>query len=75
MSSTHKEAKEYYATNNLLTDTLRYLENELSLLNSVAESYQAASASAQQRADFLQQLDNIVLDIKNNQKKVRANVK
>ncbi|XP_037070168.1 coiled-coil domain-containing protein 93-like [Pollicipes pollicipes] len=72
VSSTHKEAKEYYATNNLLSDTLRYLEKELALLNSVAESYQAASGSAAGRTEFLQQLDSIVLNINNNKKKVLA---
>ena len=70
MSSTHKEAKEHYATNNLLTDTLRYLENELALLNSVSESYAAASGSVQGRTDFLQQLDGIVFNVRTNQNKV-----
>ena len=70
VNSTHKEAKEHYATNNLLSDTLRYLNNELALLNSVSESYAAASGSAQGRTDFLQQLDGIVLNVKTNQNKV-----
>ena len=74
VNSTHKEAKEHYATNNLLSDTLRYLEKELTLLNSVAESYTAASGSAQGRTDFLQQLDSIVLNVRSNQNKVREEV-
>ncbi|XP_043223265.1 coiled-coil domain-containing protein 93-like [Amphibalanus amphitrite] len=70
VNSTHKEAKEHYATNNLLSDTLRYLENELALLNSVSENYAAARGSAQGRADFLQQLDAIVFNVRSNQNKV-----
>jgi len=71
VSSTHKEAKEYIATNNLLSDTQRYLQNELSLLNSVAESYRAAAGPAQ-RAEFLEQLDSIVANITANRRKVET---
>lgn len=40
VSATHRSTKQFFSLYNSLEDTKRYLEKELSLLNSIVDSFQ-----------------------------------
>lgn len=52
VSAKHKETKQYYTLYNTLEDTRLYMKNELSLLNSISESYPEAVLSNSGKEEF-----------------------
>lgn len=71
MSAKHLETKQYYTLYNTLNDKKRYLEKELSLLNSICEAYNEGMLSPHGREDFIRQFETIVDGVKSAQDKVR----
>lgn len=71
MSAKHLETKQYYTLYNTLNDKKRYLEKELSLLNSICEAYNEGMLSPHGREDFIKQFETIVDGVKSAQDKVR----
>ncbi|XP_068145769.1 coiled-coil domain-containing protein 93 [Drosophila tropicalis] len=71
MSAKHLETKQYYTLYNTLNDKKRYLEKELSLLNSICEAYNEGMMSPHGREDFIRQFETIVDGVKSAQDKVR----
>lgn len=55
----HIETKKYYILYNQLDDAKIQLERELTILNSIMESFPVASESARGRDEFLMQLSQI----------------
>ncbi|XP_015834101.2 coiled-coil domain-containing protein 93 [Tribolium castaneum] len=70
VSAKHKETKQYYTLYNTLEDTKFYMKKELSLLNSVSDSYPEAVLSASGKDEFLKQFQNIVEGVKQSKEKV-----
>ncbi|KAM8857193.1 coiled-coil domain-containing protein 93 isoform 2-T2 [Synchiropus picturatus] len=64
VSATHKETKQFFTLYNTLDDKKLYLEKEVSLLNSIHDNFQQAMSSSAARAQFLQQMEQIVEGIK-----------
>ncbi|KAJ8937632.1 hypothetical protein NQ314_011772 [Rhamnusium bicolor] len=56
----HKETKQYYTLYNTLEDTRMYMQKELSLLNSISDSYPEAMQSSSSKEEFLEQFQNIL---------------
>ncbi|XP_054740279.1 coiled-coil domain-containing protein 93 isoform X1 [Anastrepha obliqua] len=71
MSAKHIETKQYYTLFNTLNDKKRYLEKELSLLNSICEAYNEGMTSAHGREEFIKQFEAIVAGVKQTEQKVR----
>ncbi|ALC42514.1 fidipidine [Drosophila busckii] len=71
MSAKHLETKQYYTLYNTLNDKKRYLEKELSLLNSICEAYNEGMLSPHGREDFIRQFESIVDGVRSAQDKVR----
>ncbi|XP_030386201.1 coiled-coil domain-containing protein 93 [Scaptodrosophila lebanonensis] len=71
MSAKHLETKQYYTLYNTLNDKKRYLEKELSLLNSICEAYNEGMLSQHGREDFIKQFEAIVDGVKSAHDKVR----
>ncbi|XP_049306900.1 coiled-coil domain-containing protein 93 isoform X2 [Bactrocera dorsalis] len=71
MSAKHIETKQYYTLFNTLNDKKRYLEKELSLLNSICEAYNEGMTSVQGREEFIKQFEAIVTGVKQTEQKVR----
>ncbi|XP_037952581.1 coiled-coil domain-containing protein 93-like isoform X1 [Teleopsis dalmanni] len=71
MSAKHLETKQYYTLFNTLNDKKRYMEKELSLLNSICEAYNEGMMTAHGREDFIKQFDTIVIGVKHTEEKVR----
>ncbi|XP_028899169.1 coiled-coil domain-containing protein 93 isoform X2 [Zeugodacus cucurbitae] len=71
MSAKHIETKQYYTLFNTLNDKKRYLEKELSLLNSICEAYNEGMSSAQGREEFVKQFEAILTGVKQTEQKVR----
>lgn len=74
VSAKHKETKQYYTLYNTLEDTRLYMKNELSLLNSISESYPEAILSNSSKEEFLRQFQNIMEGVKNSKQKVERQV-
>ncbi|XP_066246824.1 coiled-coil domain-containing protein 93 [Euwallacea similis] len=74
VAAKHKETKQYYTLYNTLEDNKRYMQKELSLLNSVAENYPTAMESSSGKEDFLKQLHDIVEGLKQNRHKIEKQV-
>ncbi|XP_025829146.1 coiled-coil domain-containing protein 93 [Agrilus planipennis] len=72
VSAKHKETKQYYTLYNTLEDTRLYIKNELSLLNSISDSYPEALVSNSAKEEFLRQLENIVAGVKQSRCKVES---
>ncbi|XP_050304813.1 coiled-coil domain-containing protein 93 isoform X2 [Anthonomus grandis grandis] len=70
VAAKHKETKQYFSLYNTLDDKRRYMQKELSLLNSVIESYPKAMLSAAGKEEFLKQFQNIVDSVKQNRTKI-----
>ncbi|XP_039956410.1 coiled-coil domain-containing protein 93 isoform X2 [Bactrocera tryoni] len=71
MSAKHIETKQYYTLFNTLNDKKRYLEKELSLLNSICEAYNEGMTSVQGREEFIKQFEAIVTGVRQTEQKVR----
>uniref|UniRef100_A0A1A9X4Z1 Coiled-coil domain-containing protein 93 n=1 Tax=Glossina brevipalpis TaxID=37001 RepID=A0A1A9X4Z1_9MUSC len=72
MSAKHLETKQYYTFYNTLNDKKRYMEKELSLLNSICEAYNEGMMSSHGREEFIKQFETIVNGVKQTESKVRA---
>lgn len=70
VAAKHKETKQFYTLYNTLSDTKRYMEKELSLLDSILENYHEALSSPSMRDQFIRQFEGIVENIKQNKIKV-----
>lgn len=71
VSAKHIETKQYYTLFNTLNDKKRYLEKELSLLNSICEAYNEGMSSVHGREEFIKQFEVIVTGVKQTEQKVR----
>ncbi|XP_018902228.2 coiled-coil domain-containing protein 93 isoform X1 [Bemisia tabaci] len=60
VAAKHLETKQFYTRYNALNDTHRYLNRELSLLNSITDNFQVAMSNSSGRDEFLESVDNIV---------------
>nr|CAI5851907.1 unnamed protein product [Callosobruchus analis] len=65
-----KETKQYYTLYNTLEDTRQYMQKELSLLNSISESYTEAVLTPSGKEEFLRQMHNIVESVRQSKLKV-----
>nr|CAH7735399.1 unnamed protein product [Callosobruchus chinensis] len=74
VAAKHKETKQYYTLYNTLEDTRQYMQKELSLLNSISESYTEAILTPIGKEDFLRQLQNIVESVRQSKLKVEHRV-
>lgn len=72
MSAKHLETKQYYTLYNTLNDKKRYMEKELSLLNSICEAYNEGMMSSHGREEFIKQFETIINGVKQTESKVRA---
>ncbi|XP_023298178.2 coiled-coil domain-containing protein 93 [Lucilia cuprina] len=72
MSSKHLETKQYYTLYNTLNDQKRYMEKELSLLNSICEAYNEGMMTTHGREEFIQQFEQIVNGVKQTEQKVKT---
>jgi len=64
VSARHRETKRHYALYNTLSDVKMYLNKELSLLTSILDAYPDADKSPEAREQFLRQLENIDVGVK-----------
>eukprot|EP01137_Pigoraptor_chileana_P036831 Opistho-2@33072 len=64
------ETKQYFTLYNTLDDTRLYLSKEVSLLNSIHDNFERAMSTAQNKDQFLHQMESIVAGIKSNLDKV-----
>ncbi|XP_075167323.1 coiled-coil domain-containing protein 93 isoform X2 [Haematobia irritans] len=71
MSAKHLETKQYYTLFNTLNDQKRYMEKELSLLNSICEAYNEGMMTQHGREEFVQQFEQIVHGVKQTEQKVK----
>lgn len=71
MSAKHLETKQYYTLFNTLNDQKRYMEKELSLLNSICEAYNEGMSTQHGREEFIQQFEQIVHGVKQTEQKVK----
>lgn len=65
----HKETKQYYSLYNTLEDTRFWMKKELSLLNSIIESYPEALISSKSKEEFLEQFQNIIENVRSSKSK------
>ncbi|XP_018569500.1 coiled-coil domain-containing protein 93 isoform X2 [Anoplophora glabripennis] len=70
VAAKHKETKQYYTLYNTLEDTRMYMQKELSLLNSISDSYPEAVRSSGGKEEFLKQFQNIVDSVRQSKFKV-----
>ncbi|CAH0547662.1 unnamed protein product [Brassicogethes aeneus] len=73
VAAKHKETKQYYTLYNTLDDTRLYMKKELSLLNSISDSYPEAMQSSSGKEEFLKQFQNIVEGV--HQSKIKSEKK
>ncbi|KAF5278083.1 hypothetical protein FQR65_LT03599 [Abscondita terminalis] len=72
VASKHQETKQYYTLYNTLEDTRTYIKKELSLLNSICDSYPEAISSSSGKDEFLKQLELIVNGVKQSKTKIET---
>ncbi|XP_017300235.1 coiled-coil domain-containing protein 93 isoform X3 [Diaphorina citri] len=70
IAAKHKETKQFYTLYNTFNDSYSYLSKELSLLNSILDSYPEAMNSQASKEQFIQQFENIVDGVRQNKYKV-----
>lgn len=70
VASKHKETKQYYTLYNTLEDTRRYMKTEISLLNSISDSYPTAMQTSAGKEEFLKQFESIIENVKSSRAKV-----
>eukprot|EP01116_Phalansterium_solitarium_P006175 TRINITY_DN1847_c0_g1_i1.p1 TRINITY_DN1847_c0_g1~~TRINITY_DN1847_c0_g1_i1.p1 ORF type:complete len:620 (-),score=223.70 TRINITY_DN1847_c0_g1_i1:534-2393(-) len=68
------ETRQYYNTYNTLDDTKSYLSKEVSILNSIHDTYKQAMAAKAGREKFVDQLNNIINTIAQNLDKMEQRV-
>ncbi|XP_061393809.1 coiled-coil domain-containing protein 93 [Musca vetustissima] len=71
MSSKYLETKQYYTLFNTLNDQKRYMEKELSLLNSICEAYNEGMSTQHGREEFIQKFEQIVQGVRQTEQKVK----
>ncbi|XP_025423981.1 coiled-coil domain-containing protein 93 isoform X1 [Sipha flava] len=64
VSARYRETKRHYALYNTLSDVQMYLNKELSLLSSILDAYPEAEKSPEAKEQFLRQLENIDISVK-----------
>ncbi|XP_026811837.1 coiled-coil domain-containing protein 93 [Rhopalosiphum maidis] len=64
VSARYRETKRHYALYNTLSDVQMYLNKELSLLSSILDAYPEAEKSPESKEQFLRQLENIDVSVK-----------
>ncbi|XP_050537401.1 coiled-coil domain-containing protein 93 [Daktulosphaira vitifoliae] len=84
VSARHRETKRHYDLYNTLSDVQMYLNKELSLLSSILDAYPEAMKSPEAKEQFLRQLENIDVSVKqtldkvenkrNNEQSVKSNL-
>ncbi|KAF5276525.1 hypothetical protein FQA39_LY06594 [Lamprigera yunnana] len=72
VAAKHKETKQYYTLYNTLEDTRTYIQKELSLLNSICDSYPEAISSNSGKEEFLKQLESIVKSVIQSKVKIES---
>ncbi|XP_068918140.1 coiled-coil domain-containing protein 93 isoform X3 [Tenebrio molitor] len=71
VSAKHRETKQYYTLYNTMEDTKVYMKKELSLLNSISDSYPEAIISSYGKEEFLKQFQNIIEGVTQSKEKVQ----
>eukprot|EP01087_Luapelamoeba_hula_P010207 TRINITY_DN2697_c0_g1_i3.p1 TRINITY_DN2697_c0_g1~~TRINITY_DN2697_c0_g1_i3.p1 ORF type:complete len:517 (+),score=151.95 TRINITY_DN2697_c0_g1_i3:429-1979(+) len=66
------ETRKYYNSYNTLTDTKKFLENEVSILNSIETNYKDAVASKENKEKLLQSIKGIIASVKSTLEKVET---
>jgi len=64
------ETRKYYTSYNTLEDTKKYLQKELSILNSIHDNYKAAMSSKSSKEQLLNSLSEIIKSVQQNLDKV-----
>jgi hypothetical protein len=72
VSAKHRETKQFYTLYNTLEDTKRYLEKEMSILNSIYDNYYDAMQTPHAKDQFMVQFEQIVEGIKQTKAKVKT---
>jgi hypothetical protein len=72
VSAKHRETKQFYTLYNTLEDTKRYLEKEMSILNSIFDNYYEAMQTPQAKDQFMVQFEQIVEGIRQTKAKVKT---
>ncbi|XP_050430116.1 coiled-coil domain-containing protein 93 [Adelges cooleyi] len=72
VSARHRETKRHYDLYNTLSDVQMYLNKELSLLSSILDAYPEAVKSPEGKEQFLRQLENIDIGVKQTLDKVES---
>uniref|UniRef100_A0A8D8Q915 Coiled-coil domain-containing protein 93 n=1 Tax=Cacopsylla melanoneura TaxID=428564 RepID=A0A8D8Q915_9HEMI len=70
IAAKHKETKQFYTLYNTFNDSYTYLSKELSLLNSILNSYPEAMHSQTSKEQFIKQFESIVDGVRQNKYKV-----
>ncbi|CAG9860217.1 unnamed protein product [Phyllotreta striolata] len=70
MAVKHKETKQYYTLYNTLEDTRLWMKKELSILNSISDSYPEAMTSWKSKEEFLDQFQNIIENVRSSKSKI-----
>lgn len=70
VAAKHKETKQFYTLYNTLDDTKLYLDKEVSLLNSIHDTFEQAMASVANKEQFLKQFESIVAGVNSNKNKL-----
>jgi hypothetical protein len=71
VTAKHRETKQYYTLYNTMEDTKVYMKKELSLLNSISDSYPEAIISSYGKEEFLKQFQNIIEGVTQSKEKVQ----
>ena len=70
IAAKHKETKQFYTLYNTLDDKKLYLSKEVSLLNSIHDTFEQAMSSSANKEQFLKQFESIVAGTNNNKVKL-----
>ncbi len=70
VASKFTETRQYYNFYNTLEDTKAYLSKEVSILNSINDSYKGSMASKSTREPFMESLNNILKSVMQSLEKV-----
>ena len=70
IAAKHTETKQFYTLYNTLDDTKLYLSKEVSLLNSIHDTFEQAMSSSANKTQFLKQFESIVAGTNSNKLKL-----
>lgn len=70
IASKETETRQYYTSFNTLEDTKKFLQKELSILNSIRENYKTAMSSKNSQQQLLTSIGEIVKSVGQNLEKV-----